>query len=190
MTEPIFDSSAHRSNRNYPKRILAARVVWTLLSPLFRCSPRHLYGWRNFLLRRLGARIGRAVRIYPSADIFYPWNVIIEDDATIGPRVQVYSLGKISIGRGALISQNVHLCAGSHDYTQAHLPLLTPPISIGAGAWLCADAFVGPGVTVGEFAIVGARAVAVRDVPPRAIVAGNPARVLRERPAANTHRPD
>ena len=61
------------------------------------------------------------------------------------------------------------------------LPLLTPPIRVDDQAWICADAFVGPGVTIGEGAIVGARGVAVKDVGPWDIVAGNPARFVKKR---------
>ena len=77
---------------------------------------------------------------------------------------------------GATISHRAHLCAGTHDHTKADFPLLRPPIVIGPEAWICADAFVGPGVTIGEGAVVGARAVAMKDVRPLGIVIGNPAR--------------
>ena len=179
-----IDASAHRQNRNYSKKVLAARVLWSALKPLFRFSPRHFYGWRNTLLRLMGARLGKHVRIYPSVHVFYPWCLEVADNVTIGWQVELYSLGRITIGEGALISQRAHLCAGSHDYLQPHLPLLRPPITIEAGAWICADAFIGPGVTVGAGAIVAARAVAVKDVPPNTLVGGNPARVIRsiERP--------
>jgi putative colanic acid biosynthesis acetyltransferase WcaF len=61
------------------------------------------------------------------------------------------------------------------------MPLLKPPIDIGDEAWICADAFVGPGVNIGRGAVVGARAVAVSDVVPWAVVAGNPARQVKIR---------
>ena len=70
---------------------------------------------------------------------------------------------------------------GTHDYQDPSLPLLRLPIEIGAEAWVCADAFVGPGLTVGEGAIVGARAVAMKDVEPWTIVAGNPAKFIKRR---------
>ena len=79
------------------------------------------------------------------------------------------------------ISQRAHLCAGTHDYTDPSMPLQKPPISIGDQVWVCADAFVGPGVTIGEGALVGARAVAVTDVESWQIVVGNPARPVKKR---------
>jgi putative colanic acid biosynthesis acetyltransferase WcaF len=105
----------------------------------------------------------------------------VDDNAAVGDRVIIYNLGIISIGRDATISQHAHLCAGTHDFRRADMPLVKSPISIGAGAWICADAFVGPGVTVGPMAVVGARAVVVRDVADHVVVVGNPAHVVGER---------
>jgi putative colanic acid biosynthesis acetyltransferase WcaF len=87
----------------------------------------------------------------------------------------------VTLGARATISHRAHLCAGTHDHTKADFPLLRPPITIGSEAWICADAFVGPGVTIGEGAIVGARAVAMKDVQPWSIVIGNPAREAKKR---------
>ncbi len=102
----------------------------------------------------------------------------------LGDHVHVYNLGPITIGDHTVISQDVYLCAGTHDYTQPDLPLVRPSITIGSGVWICAGAFIGPGVTIGDNAIVGARAVVTKDVPPGMIVAGNPARVIKVRPMA------
>ncbi len=179
---PQIDISAHRRNLNYDKGVLLARVAWAVGKPFFRFSPRHFYGWRNFLLRIFGAQVGREVRIYPSASIFYPWNFSIGDWSTVGWGVDVYSLGKISIGANVLISHRAHLCAGSHDIRKPNLPLLTPPISIGDGSWVCSESFVGPGVSVGKGSVVGARAVVVKDVPDGAVVAGNPAKIIKRKP--------
>jgi putative colanic acid biosynthesis acetyltransferase WcaF len=87
----------------------------------------------------------------------------------------------VTIGEKVTISQRAHLCAGTHDHTDPAMPLRKPPIEVGDQAWVCADAFVGPGVAVGEGAVVGARAVAVGDVEAWTIVAGNPARVVGKR---------
>lgn len=152
-----------------------------LIGPVFRFSPRSCFEWRCFLLRCLGAKIGRDVHIYSSATIYYPWELEVADESAIGEQAYIYNLGRVTIGPRATISHRAHLCAGTHDYTEADFPLMRPPIVIGEQAWICADAFVGPGVTVGEGAIVGAGAVVMRDVEPWAIVAGNPARVINRR---------
>jgi putative colanic acid biosynthesis acetyltransferase WcaF len=66
------------------------------------------------------------------------------------------------------------------------MPLLRPPIVVEDYAWVAADAFVGPGVTVHEGAILGARGVALRDLEAWHIYSGNPAHKVkaRQRPAA------
>lgn len=113
--------------------------------------------------------------------ITIPWNLAIGDDVGIGDRVILYALGPVSIGANATISQYAHICAGSHEWRDATMPLTKPPIRIGARAWICADAFVGPDVDIGDGAIVGARAVVMKHVGPGEIVAGNPARTIGRR---------
>jgi putative colanic acid biosynthesis acetyltransferase WcaF len=181
MNRARTDIAANRSATKYRRSELLRRVLWALAKPLFRFSPRVFFGWRRLLLRLFGARVGRAVNIYNTAVIYFPWNLEIGDWSSIGEHALVYNLGTVRIGSNCTISQRAHLCAGTHDYSDPALPLLKPPIEIGDQAWVCADAFVGPGVTIGEGAVVGARAVAVREVEPWAVVAGNPARMVARR---------
>ena len=157
-------------------------MLWALLArPLFALSPRPLWGFRLGLLRLFGARVGRDVHVYPSVRVTIPRNLALGEDVAVGDRPILYVLGAIEIGTWATVSQNDHLRAGSHDYHDPAMPLTKPPIRVGAGAWICADAFVGPGVRVGTLAVVGARAVAVRDVPAKTVVVGNPARPVGRR---------
>lgn len=145
---------------------------------LFAVIPRPFWGLRRALLRMFGARVGLSAHVFPSVRIALPWNLEIGDHAAIGDRAIIYNLGKITIGPTATISQGAHLCAGTHDFRRIDLPLVKAPISVGAGAWICADAFVGPGVVIGELAVVGARAVLIKNVDANEIVAGNPARCI------------
>lgn len=181
MTSPL-DIEANRRARKWSTQELIGRALWEVLSvPLFVWTPRPLWGWRRALLRIFGAKVGREVHIYPNVKIAIPWNLSIGDHSAVGDGAVLYSLGPISIGERVTISQRAHLCAGNHDYTNPAMPLLKPPIVIGDDAWVCAEAFVGPGVTIGVGAIVAARGVAVRDVPRNAIVGGNPAMVIKQR---------
>ena len=177
----MLDIEQNRRARKYSSVEMIRRVLWTLAQPLFRFSPRPCFGWRRFLLRCFGAKIGRSVHIYPTATIYLPWNLEVGDKTAIGEHAFVYNLGPITFGERVTVSHRAHLCAGTHDYTKADFPLVRPPITIASDAWICADAFVGPGVTVGEGAIVGARAVAMKDVKPWSIVIGNPARQSKRR---------
>lgn len=179
-----IDVASNRAAVKYGRSEMLLRVLWGAFGrPLFRFVPRPFFSLRAAILRLFGASVGKNVHVYPSACVYMPWNLAIGDWSSIGERAYLYNLGPIAIGAGVTVSYRAHLCAGTHDFRQADFPLLKPPVNIRDGAWICTDAFVGPGVTVGEGAIVGARAVVVKDVPPRAIVAGNPAGILRFRPA-------
>ena len=180
MSESL-NISSNRSAQKYSCGEMARRILWSLGQWFCRLSPRPCFGWRRFVLRCFGARIGAHVNTYPSTHIYFPWNLTVGDWSAIGEDVLVYNLGPVTIGSRTTISHRAHLCAGTHDYTAPDLPLLKPPIQIGDQAWVCADAFVGPGVTVGQGAVVGARAVVMRDVEPWTVVAGNPVRVVKKR---------
>lgn len=179
MTELNIEDN--RAGRKYSRRIQVMRLAWAIGRVLFRLIPRPLYAPRRILLRVFGAKIGRKVNIANTATIYFPWNLEIGDWSAIGEHAYIYNLGRIVIGGKATVSQRAHLCAGTHDYRDPALPLLTPPVEIGTQAWICADAFVGPGVTVGEGAVVGACAVVTGHVDPWSVVAGNPAREVRKR---------
>jgi putative colanic acid biosynthesis acetyltransferase WcaF len=173
-----LEVAANRNTRKWSRKELAGRVLWSLASPLFRLSPRPLWSWRRFLLRAFGARVGREVHLFPTVRITIPWNLSLGDGCAFGDRVILYALGPIRIGARTTVSQGAHLCAGSHDWRDPKMPLLKLPIEVGDDAWICADAFIGPGIRIGTYAIIGARAVVMKDVAEAAIVVGNPATVV------------
>ncbi|QPK62728.1 putative colanic acid biosynthesis acetyltransferase [Methylomonas sp. LL1] len=176
-----LDIVGNRKTKKYSRKELLYRLVWVIGKFFFRNSPRIFFGFRRSLLRVFGASVGKAVNIYPSAIIYMPWNLAIGDYAAIGEDALIYNLGKVTIGNYATISHRAHLCAGTHDYSDQTLPLLKPPITIKDNAWVCAQAFIGPGVTVHEGAVIGAAAVVTKDVDPWTVVAGNPARMIKQR---------
>lgn len=159
-----------------------ARLAWKIgYFSLFRFTPTPLHGWRRQVLRLFGAKIGSRVVIYPSARIWAPWKLEVEDEVTIGWDCELYNVATIRIGHGAIVSQHGYLCTASHDLRN-QFQLMAAPINIEVKAWIAADAFVGPGVVVGEGAVVGARCVVTRSVEAWSIVAGNPASVIGYRP--------
>lgn len=180
-----IDVKANRHARKYSSKEMFVRCLWMVGSVVFRMTPRPFFGLRRNLLTVFGASVAANVHIYPSARIYFPWNLTIGKDSSIGEEARIYNLGKIVIGNRVTISQHAHLCGGSHDFRDPTMPLLKLPIMIGDDAWVCADAFVGPGIIIGRGAVVGARAVVTKDVPDWTIVAGNPARTIRPRTLEN-----
>ena len=177
----MLDIKQNRNSQKYTKDEIFRRIFWMMCQPLFRLSPRPFFGWRSWILRLFGASVGSNVHIYNSAMIYMPWNLKIDDWSAIGEDTYIYNLGMITIGKRVTISHRVHLCAGTHDYTLPELPLLKPPIQINDQAWICADAFVGPGMIVGEGAVIGACCVVFKDVEPWSVVVGNPAKPIKKR---------
>ena len=158
------------------------RLLWGCVqATLFRASFHNWYGFRRMLLRAFGAQLAATANIRRTVIIECPWNLSVGAESSVGDRTILYCLGPVTIGARTTVSQGAHLCAGTHDHRRASMPLVRATISIGDDVWIAADAFVGPGVTVGTGAILGARGVAMRDLAPWKIYAGNPAVPVRER---------
>ena len=185
---PTLDINSNRTAIKYSRKELFLRVLWGFGKVVFRLTPRPCFGLRRGILRAFGSKVGSNVNVYPSALIYYPWNLEINDDSSIGEWALVYNLGCVTIGERTTISQRVHLCAGTHDYRNPTLPLIKPPIEIGDEVWVCADAFIGPSVTIANGAVVGARSVVTRNVESLAVVAGNPAKFVKVRVIGDSDR--
>ncbi len=166
----------------YSTKEKTARILWAVVQAVFfRYSFHSMYSWRRFLLNLFGATVHRSCVIRRTVRVECPWNLTMGRNSCLGDRVNAYCLGKVTVGERVSISQNVHLCAGSHDYTKANMPLTRPPITIHDDVWIAADAFVGHDVIIGEGAILGARGVAVRSLKPWTVYAGNPAKPVNSR---------
>lgn len=159
---------------------LIKRTLWSSFgSIIFKFTPRHLYFIRKVLLILFGAQIGKNTKIFPSAKIAHPWLLKIGDNSVISWNVNIYNLDKLVIGNGTIISQNVHLCGGTHDYKSHGFELIRSKITIGENVWIAADAFIGPGITIGSNSIIAARAVCTKDIEADSIVGGNPAKLIK-----------
>lgn len=157
------------------------QLWWVVQASLFRWSPQFAYGFRRYLLRLFGAHIGRNVIIRPSVTVTYPWKISIGDYSWVGDDVVLYSLGEIEIGAHAVVSQRSYLCTGDHDYTIVDFPIRERKISVGSEAWIAADVFIAPNVSIGKGCVVGARSTVLRDMPAFMLCAGYPAKPLRKR---------
>lgn len=142
---------------------------------------------------QLGARLttGRQVRldafpIEPNRTV-----LVIGDDVQLNDSVHIGAAELVEIGNHTLIASRVFITDHSHGvYDQPDVgsrpevmpvdrPIVARPVRIGRNVWLGEQVCILPGVTIGDGAVVGANSVVTRDVPPRTIVAGNPARVIR-----------
>jgi putative colanic acid biosynthesis acetyltransferase WcaF len=154
-------------------------IAWFLLA---RWTPSPFHKLRIALIRAFGGRVSFGAYVYPDVRIWAPWNLYMATHATLGPGVICYDMAPITLGEKAVVSQFVHLCTGTHDYRDPAFRLHAKPIHIGQRAWICASAFVGPGVTIGDGAILGAAGAAFADLQPWTIYGGNPAAVIKARP--------
>ncbi|MGA2494084.1 MAG: putative colanic acid biosynthesis acetyltransferase [Roseiarcus sp.] len=184
---PILDASKTDTWRGGASFTLANRfyrlgfaLVWLLLA---RWTPPQWHAWRRVILRVFGAEIASTAGVYSSARIWSPANLTVRDYAFIGPRTTIYSMARITLGPFALVSQGAHICAGTHDIEDPNFQLQAFPIVVGARAWIATEAFVGPGVTIGNGAVLGARGCAFRDLEAWTVYIGNPAKAVRPRKA-------
>lgn len=153
-----------------------ATIAWAIVRhTLFRWSPPPCSGWRRMLLRIFGARVDRTVHIAPSVRILLPWNLVIGPRVRIQPHVILHCMGRIEIGSGTLVSQYAHLCAGTHEYARPDMRIERRSITVGRDVWIAADAFVGPGVTLGDGCLLAARSSAFQDLPEAMVCIGEPA---------------
>ena len=160
---------------------VAVQLWWLIQSTVFRWSPQVAYGFRRWLLRRFGAKVGSHVLVRPSASTTYPWKVTIGDHAWIGDEVVLYSLGDIEIGANAVVSQLSYLCTGSHDYSRVDFPIYAKKITVEPEAWIGAGVFVAPGVTIGHGAVIGARSSVFADMPAMMVCIGHPCKPVKNR---------
>jgi putative colanic acid biosynthesis acetyltransferase WcaF len=161
------------------------RVVgfwWSVVrSTVFRWSLSSMHRWRVMLLRLFGASVDLSARIEPTVRIEFPWNLTIGSQAVLCDRVIINCMGRVRIGDRTRISQYSHLISGTHNYRSGDMQIERRPVNIGADVWIAADAFVGPGVTLGDGCVLAARSSAFRDLPAGQICVGEPARPVHAR---------
>ena len=156
-------------------------IVWLLL---YRTSPRPFHAWRSMLLRLFGAKMGPNCHFYPASRVYSPWNLVCDDQVTAGDGAEIYNPSPIKLGSHAILSQGCYVCGATHDFDDPAFPLLSYAMEIGPYAWICARACVGPGVKVGEGAVLGLASVATRSLEPWTVYGGSPAVRIRERKRA------
>lgn len=180
-THNTLDLSTYSHSFSLKNKI--SRLVWNVTCLiLFRPFATGFFKkWRILILKCFGAKIEWSSNVYASTKIWAPWNLQLGKNSTLGPHVDCYNQGEISIGTNTVISQKAYLCASTHDYTKKDFPLILKPIIIKNGVWIAADAFIGPGVCIENNAVIAARAVVIKNVSENNVVGGNPAQILKLR---------
>ena len=163
-------------SRTQKLRMLLWGLSWLLMC---RWTPKPLNTWRLMWLRLHGAKIYGRPFVHQRARIAIPWNLTLHDRACLGDCAVAYSLGEIEIMSDATVAQEAYLCTGTHNFNNPVRPLQTGKILIGKSAFVGARAFILPGLTIGDGAVIGACSVVTRSVAANTRVAGNPARTLR-----------
>jgi putative colanic acid biosynthesis acetyltransferase WcaF len=180
--EPVQDLKSFRLPDNFRGRPgWFVQLWWMVQATLFHGSPQVMYGFRRWLLRLFGARIGNNVMLRPTVEVTYPWKLVIGNDCWIGDHVTLYTLGEIHIGDNAVVSQHSYICAASHNYTVPSFDIYDSPVYIESEAWVASGVFVAPGVRIRHGAVIGARSVVLNDMPEMMLCAGYPAKPLRHR---------
>ena len=163
---------------------VAVQLWWTVQATLFRASPQFLYGFRRFLLRLFGAKIGKGVLIRPTARVTYPWFLEVGDHAWIGDDTVLYNLAPIHIGAHVALAHGVYVCTGFHEIDRPSFAIGALPVRIEDEAWLANDCFISPGVTIGHGAVIGARSTVLKDMPAGMVCVGYPCKPIRPRQAS------
>lgn len=170
------------SNYKEEKPHYVKRVMWQIFNrTVFRLLIGHKMMYvRTWILRMWGAEVDILACVYPSVNIYAPWNLKI-GRTCIGPRVFLYNKEMITIGDDCVVSQDSVICTASHHIDSLMLPVNNKPITIEDNVWVASNVFVGPGVTIGKGAVVGATASVFKNVEPWTVVGGNPAEFIKKR---------
>ena len=162
---------------------VTVQLWWLVQATLFGLSPQFMFGFRRFLLRLFGAKIGKGVLVRPTARITYPWFLEIGDHSWVGDETVIYNLAKVRLGSHVALAHGVYLCTGLHDISKVTFDIDAKPIHIEDEAWLANDCFISPGVTIGRGAVIGARSTVLQDMPEGMVCVGYPCKPIRARKA-------
>ncbi len=136
---------------------------------------------RALLSRLTGRPIDDSVTVFPPFYSEFGMNLVLGKDVFINMGCRFQDAGGITIGDGTLIGHGCTLTTLNHSMDPERRADIVPaPVVLGRKVWLGAGVTVVPGVTIGDGAVVGAGSVVTKDVPANAIVAGVPARLIRD----------
>lgn len=181
MPEKKTDLSSFNNDWYKPGRSLITRALWYLINITFFRSFIPFYGWKRFLLRLFGAKIGKGVIIKPHVSIKYPWHLIIGNHVWIGEGVWIDNLAKVTLKDNTCVSQGALLLCGNHNYKKSTFDLVVGDITLEEGAWAGAKTVICPGVKMGANTLLTVGSVATSSLEANWIYQGNPAQKLKTR---------
>lgn len=171
-----------RCVNNWDQKTKMRRGVWEfIVQPLYRLIPGRLSALRIAVLRAMGAQIGEHCLVQQRVDILIPWNLVMGDRVALARDTCILNFTTVTIHSMTVISQNSHLCTGTHDYTHPHFPLVYHPIVIESESWVASGSFIAPGVTLGRGCVIGANSVVTKSMPEWMVCAGIPCKPLKQR---------
>ena len=137
---------------------------------------------RRAWIELTGTGVDEAFHLIPPLYSDHGLNIRVGRNVFINQACMLNDIGGIEIGDDVMIGPRVSLLTAGHplDPARRRRQIVAAPITVERNAWLGAGATILQGITVGSDAVVAAGAIVTRDVPPRTLVAGVPARVLRE----------
>ncbi|MDX2171831.1 MAG: WcaF family extracellular polysaccharide biosynthesis acetyltransferase [Bacteroidota bacterium] len=181
MSQLTTDLSAFNNDWYKPGGSSFKRIMWYIVSKIYFKSSFPFYGFKRFLLRLFGAKIGKGLIIKPHVSIKYPWKLVIGDHVWIGENVWIDNLAMVTIKSNACISQGAMLLCGNHNYKRVAFDLMVGSITLDEGAWAGAQTVICPGVRMGSHSLLTVGSVATASLEPYWIYQGNPAQKLKQR---------
>jgi len=172
-----FDSSSLDRERSRPFEVLWWLFKLVFIQSAFPWPP----SFKRLILIAFGAKIGRHVNLRPGINIHFPWKLRLGDNVWIGDRCTILNLEPVTMQSNSALAHEVYLAAAGHDITSPTFSYANKPITICSGAWIGTRAYIGPGVTVNEHAVVAAGSVVTKDVEAWQVVGGVPAKRISTR---------
>ena len=157
-------------------------IIWYFCKVFFFLSAvPYPSGFKVFLLKTFGAKLGKGIVIKPRVNIHFPWKLTIGNDVWIGEEAFLLNFEPFVIGNNVCISQRAFLCGGNHDYKIPSMPYRNGAITLEDGCWIGANCFIGPDVVIGIDTVVSAGSVVTKSLPCNGIYKGNPVQFIKNR---------
>ncbi|MDA8155233.1 MAG: colanic acid biosynthesis acetyltransferase WcaF [Actinomycetota bacterium] len=163
------------------KEKMRMALWWAVEAVLFKPSLHKMHGWRRFLLKAFGAKLGKGSTVHAKARVWFPWNLEMGENSGIGFDVLVYNLDKVIIGDFVTVAHKTEINTASHDLADENFRIVTKPVRIASGVFIGSGAYINMGVTIGQMAVIGARSVVAKDMPAGMVCVGHPCRPVKPR---------